>query len=187
VAASVVTGADVDPERLLAEGFEFEGHGDNLAAALAGGACLTWGTRIARIADAPPALAIVLVPAGTVSTTTAREALPEHVLHDDAAFSAARAEPLGAALATGSEELFSEALADRLHEPHRAANAPLLEAVREQLPAEALGATISGSGPSIVVWARLNSGPSCVVELTARYPDVAILPLPASPKGAHAL
>ena len=183
----MVTGSDADPERLLAEGFELEGHGDNLAAALAGGACLTWGKRIARIADTPPALPIVLVPNATVSTTAAREALPEHVPLDDAAFSAGRAALLGAALATGSEELFSEALADRLHEPHRATSAPLLEAVRERLPAGALGATISGSGPSVVVWARMNAGPSCVVELTARYPNIAILPLPASPKGAHAL
>ena len=41
-------------DELLALGIELEGHGDNLAAALTGGVCLTWGTRIARIADTDP-------------------------------------------------------------------------------------------------------------------------------------
>ena len=36
-------------DELLAEGLPLEGHADNLAAALAGGVCLTWDGRIARI------------------------------------------------------------------------------------------------------------------------------------------
>ncbi|HEU0248672.1 MAG TPA: homoserine kinase [Gaiellaceae bacterium] len=187
VAASVVSGRELTPEELLAEGVPLEGHGDNLAAALAGGACLTWGSRIARLADRPPAVPIALVPDATVSTAAARDALPEQVSHADASFTAARATLLGAALATGSGELFAEALADRLHEPHRAAHAPLLEDVRAQLPAGALGATISGSGPTVVVWARDDAVAECVSELGERYPDVDVLSLPASPKGAHAL
>jgi homoserine kinase len=187
VAASVVTGRELTPEELLAEGVALEGHGDNLAAALAGGACLTWGSRIARLADRPPAVPIALVPDATVSTAAARDALPAHVSHADASFTAARATLLGAALASGSPELFAAALADRLHEPHRAAHAPLLEDVRAQLPAGALGATISGSGPTVVVWARDDAVAACVSELGKRYPDVDVLLLPASPKGAHAL
>ena len=186
VAASVVTGRELTTEQLLAEGLELEGHGDNLAAALAGGACLTWETRIARLADRPPAVPIALVPDATVSTAAARDALPEQVSHADASFTAAHAALLGAALATGSGELFAEALADRLHEPHRAAHAPLLEDVRGRLPSRALGATISGSGPTVVVWARDDGVTACVAELAERYPEVDVLPLPASPKGAHA-
>ena len=187
VAATVATGRRADPEELLAEGIELEGHGDNLAAALAGGVCLTWDTRVARVADSPPAVAIALVPQTTVSTAAARDALPAHVLHTDASFTAARATLLGAALASGSDALFAEALDDRLHEPHRAANAPLLAELRERLPAGALGATISGSGPTVVVWARYETVGACAQELSVRYPEVDVLPLPASPKGAHAL
>ena len=187
VAAFTVTGRELTPEELLAEGVELEGHGDNLAAALAGGACLTWGSRIARLADRAPAVPIALVPDATVSTAASRDALPAHVSHADASFTAAHATLLGAALATGSGELFAEALADRLHEPHRAARAPLLEDVRAQLPAGALGATISGSGPTVVVWARDDAVAACVAELQERYPEIDVLPLPASPKGAHAL
>ena len=186
VAACAVAGRPSEPQELLASGVELEGHPDNLAAALAGGVCLTWDGHVERLADRPPAVAVALVPAGTVSTVAARAALPEHVLHADASFTAARAALLGAALATGSAELFAEALDDRLHEPHRAASAPLLERVRAELPEGALGATISGSGPTVVVWARDDSVATCVAELVARYPEIDVLPLPASPKGAHA-
>jgi len=51
VAAAVAEGRAASPEELLAEGIELEDHGDNLAAALAGGVCLTWGRRIARVAE----------------------------------------------------------------------------------------------------------------------------------------
>lgn len=187
VAGSVASGRELTAEHLLAEGLELEGHGDNLAAVLAGGVCLTWGTRIARIAERPPAVPIALVPDATVSTAAARDALPAQVSHADASFTAARATLLGAALATGSGELFAEALADRLHEPYRAANAPLLEDVRARLPAGAVGATISGSGPTVIVWARGESVDGCVAELAGRYPEIDVLLLPASPKGAHAL
>jgi homoserine kinase len=188
VAGAVVTGRELDPESLLAEGIELEGHGDNLAAALAGGVCLTWSTRIVRIADRPPAEIIAVVPrAHRVETTNARAALPERVPHADAAFTAARAAMLGAALASGSAELFAEALADRLHEPYRAATAPLLAAVRERLPTGALGATLSGSGPAVVVWTRPEAATDCGAELAAAFPNERVLRLNVSPHGAGPL
>jgi homoserine kinase len=187
VAAARVAGLAATPEELLAHGIALEGHPDNLAAALAGGVCLTWGTRIARVADNAPAVPIALVPATTVSTAAARDALPAEVTHQDATHTVGRAALLGAALASGSPELFSAALDDRLHEPYRAQGAPLLAQVREQEPTGALGATISGSGPSVIVWARPEEAPACARELAARFPDVSVLSLSVSPEGAHSL
>jgi len=68
VAATLWEGGRPDPERLLEVGLPLEGHADNLAAALAGGACLTWDGRIARVADSAPAVPIAVVPESTVST-----------------------------------------------------------------------------------------------------------------------
>lgn len=187
VAAAAVERLEAGAEELLAEGVELEGHADNLAAALAGGVCLTWDTKIARLADDAPAVPIALVPEATVSTAAARAALPDAVSHTDATFTTGRATLLGAALASGSEELFAAALDDRLHEPYRAANAPLLEEVRADLPPGALGATISGSGPTVVVWARADAVEACVAQLAERYADIDVLAIPASPKGAHTL
>ena len=187
VAGALVAGSDLDPERLLAVGIELEGHGDNLAAALAGGVCLTWDTRIARVADGLPAVPVAVVPEAQVGTAAARAALPESVPHVDAAFTAGRAALLGAALAGGSPELFGAALADRLHEPYRAATAPLLAALREQLPAGALGATLSGSGPTVLVWARPDEADDCAAELAAAFPAERVLRLDVSTAGAGPL
>jgi homoserine kinase len=182
-AASLATGQDLDAERLLRAGLELEGHPDNLAAALAGGACLTWDGRVTRVADAVPAVPIAIVPEATVSTQESRLQLPTQVAHVDAAFTAARATLLGAALASASATLFEAALADRLHEPYRAATAPLLGMVRESLPDGALGATLSGSGPTVVVWARADRLAACVEELEAQYPAELVLPLAVARSG----
>jgi homoserine kinase len=184
VAGAVAAGRDATPDELLALGLELEGHPDNLAAALTGGVCLTWDGNVVRIADTAPATPIAVVPREQVETREARAALPEAVPHADAAFSVARAALLGAAVASGSAELFAAAADDRLHEPYRARRAPLLAAVRERLPAGALAATLSGSGPTVVVWTRPGDGAACVEELAERFPDADVLPLSISPSGA---
>jgi homoserine kinase len=186
VAGALARGDEPDAERLLAVGVEFEGHADNLAAALAGGVCVTWEHRIARLADELPAVPIAVVPDAAVSTVASRAALPASVPHGDAAFTAARAALLGAALAKGSQELFAAALADRLHEPYREANAPLLTAVRTDLPTGALGATLSGSGPTVIVWATEAGAGACEGELTARFADAQVLRLGVATRGAVA-
>jgi homoserine kinase len=184
VAGAIAAGREPIPHELLAEGVDLEGHGDNLAAALAGGACLTWDGRIERIADELPAAPIALVPEATVETAAARAALPPEVPHADAAFTAGRAALLGAALASGSPGLFAAALDDRLHEPYRAATAPLLAAVRAELPAGALGATLSGSGPTVMIWAREDEADAVAAELSDRFPDARVLWLSTSREGA---
>jgi homoserine kinase len=184
VAGALANGSEPDAERLLAAGVDLEGHADNLAAALAGGVCVTWENRIVRVANAPPAVAIAVVPDGIVSTAASRAALPESVPHADAVFTAGRAALLGAALAGGSRELFAAALADRLHEPYRAADAPVLGAVRGEPPAGALGATLSGSGPTVIVWATEAAAAECRRELVDRFPAAQVLQLGVAARGA---
>jgi homoserine kinase len=187
VAAAIISGLEPSVERLLAAGVELEGHADNLAAALAGGVTLTSEGRVSRLADDAPAAPIALVPPARVNTREARAALPQKVSHRDASYTATRAAYLGAALATGSPELFAEALDDRLHEPYRAANAPLLAAVRADLPPGALGATISGSGPTVIAWARPEAAVAVAAELGHRYPEVEVMRLNVTPTGAGPL
>lgn len=177
VAGARAAGREAGAEELLALGLPLEGHADNLAAALAGGVCLTWDDRIERIADAPPAEVTALIPAEEVDTQTSRRALPTELPHADAAWSAGRAAMLGAALASGDTDLFAAALGDRLHEPYRS---PFLADVRERLPRGALGATLSGSGPTVIVWSR----EPVADELRALHPGVEVLQLAASAEGA---
>jgi homoserine kinase len=184
VAGARIAGVDLDPERLLAEGVDLEGHPDNLAAALAGGVTLTWEGRIVHVADELPAAPIAIVPEATVSTAAARDSLPATVPYEDAAFTAGRAALLGAAVARGSPELFGAAIHDRIHEPYRAANAPLLGAVRHHLPEGALGATLSGSGPTVIVWAREDAVDACEAALAAAHADASVIRFTVSTEGA---
>lgn len=187
VAGAIASGRDADAGELLGLGLDLEGHPDNLAAALTGGVCLTWAGRIARIADGAPAEPVAVVPPGLVETRAARAALPEQVPFADAAHTVARAALLGAGLAGGSTELFAAAADDRLHEPFRAANAPVLAAVRDPLPADAVAATLSGSGPTVIVWARPGASEACAAELAERFPEANVRPLAISSKGAGPL
>jgi len=59
----------------------------------------------------------------------------------------------------------------------------VLDAVRTELPTSAVGATLSGSGPTVIVWAE--DAEACVRELERRFPDEEVLPLRVSSEGAH--
>src|SRR3990170_1802923 len=117
VAASLSEGRWPEAEPLLARALELEIHADNLAAALAGGVCLTWESegaqRIARIAQSLPLVPIALVPEARVGTEAARAALPGGGPHRDAAFTAGRPGALGAGLVAGAAGLPPAAV------PHR--------------------------------------------------------------------
>ncbi|HEY1564747.1 MAG TPA: homoserine kinase [Gaiellaceae bacterium] len=180
VAGAWAAGIAPSVEELLAAGLPLEGHADNLAPALAGGVCLTWEGQVARVADDLPALPIAVIPETRVSTAESRRALPDSVLHEDAAFTAARAALLGAAIASGDARLFAASQEDRLHEPYRAATAPLLAELRAALPDGALGATLSGSGPTVIVWAERDISE----ELRARHPQHEVLALGVAQAGA---
>jgi homoserine kinase len=173
---------EADVETLLARGLALESHSDNLAAALAGGVTLTWEGAVARVAEELPFEPVAVVPSTRVGTSAAREVLPDAIPHRDAVFTLARAALLGAGAATGRGDWFRAALADRVHEPYRG-NA-LLDEIRAELPDGAVGATLSGSGPTVIVWAEDSR--SSTTALERRYPAHRVLPLAVSPLGAHA-
>jgi homoserine kinase len=184
VAGALAVGAEPSADELLAEGIDLEGHADNLAAALAGGVCLTWEGRIARIADDVPATPIAVIPEDRVNTAESRATLPQTVAHADAVFTAGRAALLGAALARGDDSLFAAGADDRLHEPYRAGRAPHLAAIRDDLPDGALGATLSGSGPTVIVWARTPLAAAVAAELARRITEHDVRQLSIAKEGA---
>jgi homoserine kinase len=181
VAAAKWSSQELELEDLLARGGPLEGHSDNLAACLAGGACLTWAGRIERLADSLPVTPVAVIPRELVRTADARDALPSQVPHADAAFNVARAALLGAGVARGDAGLLAAAFEDRLHEPYRPS--ALLDAIRADLPVGAVGATLSGSGPTVIVWAE--DAEACAAGLAARFAGETVLTLPVSAEGAH--
>ena len=167
-------------DALLALGAPLEGHADNLAAALLGGVTLTDGSRAWRIADSLPFDLVLVIPERRTATGESRASLPDPVSRDDAVFSAVHASLLGAGLASGDSALLARALDDRLHEPYRPS--PILAELRAGLPGGAVGATLSGSGPSVLVWA--DDADRAATELRERFPAERVLPLGVARSGA---
>ncbi len=145
-------------ECLLTLATEFEGHPDNAAPAILGGATIAYvseGTaRAARIpvrGIAPTAI----VPVAELSTSRSRGALPSYVSHSDAAFNSARSGLLALAL-SGQPELLLAATEDRLHQSYRADVMPETAELLAQLRADGIPAVVSGAGPSVLVLSELS-------------------------------
>jgi homoserine kinase len=171
---------------LLGLACELEGHPDNVAAALNGGLTLAWtgGGGVSAIGFGVPAAAFVaVVPDERLSTEQARAALPEQVPFGDAVHTAARAALLVAALAGDDPALLRDALDDRLHEPYRAPLAPALAAVRERVSGldEVYGATLSGAGPSVLVWCEPGAEQRVAEQLA--LPGASAWPLRVADRG----
>jgi homoserine kinase len=190
VAGGAVAGQDVPAQELLALGLDLEGHADNLAAALFGGVCVAWHSnghvRAARIAADLPLASILTVPVARTNTAASRNGLPANVTHEDAAANAGFAALLGAAIASGDAGLLGDALHDRLHEQYRVDSTPLLRLLQEHAPDGAAGITLSGSGPSVVVWAAPDRAADVAAELERTLPDdTRVLPLRVAQEGAR--
>ena len=134
-----------------------EGHPDNVAPCLLGGLTIAWlqdGNARAVRRDVDQAVVpVVFVPPFTASTEFARGLLPDTVPHVDAAFAAARAALLVAAL-TGTPQALFDATEDRLHQSYRASAMPEAYQLVEHLRAARHPAVISGAGPTVLVLAR---------------------------------
>jgi homoserine kinase len=153
---------------LFALAAELEGHPDNVGAALHGGVVICAEGRVHRFEPPMGLEAVLVVPDGGVSTASAREALPPEVPLPDAVFNVAHAALLTLGLATADWELIGEGLRDRLHQPRRAHLYPRSAGLLERAPQlGALGATISGAGPSVMVWTHFEQT-GAVVEALSR-------------------
>lgn len=171
---------------LLAHATELEGHPDNAAAALLGGIVICADGRAQRL-DPPAGLeAVLVVPHDVVRTKLARAALPPEVPIQEAVFNVAHGALLALGLATGDPELIARGLADRLHQDRRAHLFPRsAELVRDAAGLGALGATISGAGPTVLVWTQQDSTGAVIERLRPRADGWAdVLRAPFEPLGA---
>jgi homoserine kinase len=169
---------------VLALAADVEGHPDNVAAAVHGG-IVVFADGVATRVEPPVSLeAVLVVPREAVATSAARAALPDMVPLADAAFNVAHGALLALGLATGDLDLVSRGLADRLHQPHRAhlfpRSAEVIERARDW---GALGATLSGAGPTVLVWCQFDQTATVVERLrreTAGWASVQRAPFEAA-------
>ena len=159
VAADHLFELGLDRDELYAHAVEIEGHPDNVGAALYGGFVLCPrpedGVPPAPVRFEPPEgfEAGLVIPAEPVATAEARAALPATVELDDAVANVAAASQLVLGIERSDLGLISRGLADRLHQPARGPLYPRsLELLARAREFGALGATISGAGPSVLLW-----------------------------------
>jgi len=169
----------------------FEGHPDNAAPAILGGATISWtspdGPHATQLPLHPDVVPVVLVPAERCATKTARGVLPARVPHADAAFTAGRAALLVQALGHRPELLF-EATEERLHQSYRSAVMPATWELVRDLRTAGQAAVISGAGPSVLVLERASDGDRGArgrAEVLAGRPGWRVL-TPGFADGAHA-
>ncbi len=164
---------------------ELEGHPDNVAAALHGGFVICDGGEPVRF-DPPAGLEAVLArPPAEVRTETARAALPEEVPLADAVYNVARASLLVLGLARDDLSLVARGLSDRLHQPRRRSLYPESMDLVDRAPEwGAVGATISGAGPTVLLWSHWQSTGAIVERLRAEVPDWHVSRATFAPGGA---
>lgn len=157
-------------EELFGYALRFEDHGDNLAPSLLGGlvvACVVERTGQARSLVTvkrawPEDVKIVLcIPEFEMDTTQMRGVLPREASLTDAVFNIQRAALLQALISERRFELFSEALRDRLHQPHRVPHGPgLADVLRMNGTTHnhpgLLGVAVSGAGSTMIAFATEN-------------------------------
>lgn len=145
---------DLYPFALIGEAVASGGrHGDNLGPMLLGGLVLSTAERLVRV-PVPDAWHSVLVhPDAILETRRAREALKGHYALGEFVSQSANLALLLAGCHAGDAGLVRAGLQDVLIEPRRA---PLIAgfdaAKRAALESGAMGASISGAGPSVFGW-----------------------------------
>jgi homoserine kinase len=178
-------------EQMLVKASELEGHPDNVAAAIYGGfvICGTgdWGEPLAARFSPPEELeGIAVIPPEEVSTRLAREAIPAEVPLADAVANVSAAAQLVLGLQTADLALVGRGLADAIHQPRRRDLYPgSMEIVDAAAELGALGATISGAGPTVLVWTTWQDAGNVAAALEARCAGWAeVRRLPFTPQGA---
>ncbi|HYH53811.1 MAG TPA: homoserine kinase [Solirubrobacterales bacterium] len=178
-------------EEMLARATAIEGHPDNVAAAIYGGFVVCGigedGAPTAARFDPPEGLeGIVVIPPDEVSTELAREAIPDQVPLADAVANVSAAAMLVLGLRSSDLDLLSRGLDDHLHQPRRRHLYPRsMEIVDSARELGALGATISGAGPTVLVWTTWQDAGNVAAALEARCAGWAeVKRLPFSPLGA---
>jgi len=145
---------------------ELDNAPDNSAASLMGGFVIAVDGEAVRFEPPDGLEGVLVVPDEPVKTAQARAALSADVSREDAVFNIAHASLLTLGLASGDLDLVARGLEDRLHQDARSHLFPRsVELLGQAREAGALGATISGAGPTVLAWTSYETTGSVVDRL----------------------
>jgi homoserine kinase len=165
---------------------ELEGHPDNVAAALLGGfvICAAGGDPV-RFDPAPGLEGVLVIPPEEVATRDARAAMPADVPIGEAVHNVGHAALLVLGLAKDDFSLIGRGLRDRLHQPRRRPLYPRsMELVERAEELGAVGATISGAGPTVLFWCHWQQTATVVERARAEADGCEVRRVTFAPGGA---
>jgi homoserine kinase len=166
---------------------ELEGHPDNVAAAVHGGfvICPGPGEEPVRFDPAPGLEGVVAIPDHEVPTAEARAAMPTELPLPEAVHNVGHAALLVLGLAKDDFSLIGRGLHDLVHQPRRSRLYPRsMELVERAEELGAVGATISGAGPTVLFWCHWQQTGGLVERLKTEAPDCEVRRVTFSPGGA---
>lgn len=156
VAANHLLGNPFSSQELFRLAVHREGHPDNVGPSLFGGVVVaSWDGEEAHAVQAPlpPFTVVAAIPEVPLATSRSRKALPGRLGFGEAVLGSSRANLLTAALFAGDWDAFRVGLRDRFHQPYRSPLVPGLDRVLQGAVRHgALGAALSGAGPTMVVF-----------------------------------
>ncbi|HYT63162.1 MAG TPA: homoserine kinase [Gemmatimonadales bacterium] len=170
---------NLTPQQIVEIATAIEGHPDNVAPAVYGGAVLSVRTP-SGLVSTPLSVAaglelVLVVPPFPSDTKAARALLPKTLPHSDAVLAASRAAALVQGLSSGDGALLGAALDDVLHVPFRRARIPGYDAVvRAAQDAGAFGATLSGAGSAILAIAPRERSTAVGAAMIAAWREIGI-------------
>jgi homoserine kinase len=165
---------------------ELEGHPDNVAAALHGGFVVAADSSAPVRLEPPVGLEGVLaIPDHDVPTAEARSVMPDQVPLDELVTNMRFVSRLVLGLSKNDLSLIASGLHDAVHQPRRRSLYPRsMELLERAEGMGALGATISGAGPTVLFWSHWEQTGALVEQLKKEAPDCEIRRVTFAPGGA---
>jgi homoserine kinase len=165
---------------------ELEGHPDNVAAALHGGFVVAGDSSPPVRLDPPVGLeAVLAIPDHDVPTAEARRLMPDEIPLDELVTNVRFVSRLVLGLSKNDLSLIASGLHDAVHQPRRGSLYPRsMELLERAEPMGALGATISGAGPTVLFWSHWEQTGTLVEQLKKEAPDCEISRVTFAPGGA---
>lgn len=162
-------------EKFLYELAFLEGHPDNTTPAYLGGFVFSY-IEVDKLVyfsyEFPNTIDMYLfIPALETETNHSRKKLPQYYSIEDVVFNLSRVTTWMQFLKSGNFEELRLAVQDRVHTPYRIRQLPFLEQVSEELIKLGACFTLSGSGPSLLIFLPRNSNPNFKEELRGKILD----------------
>ncbi len=189
--ANQLCSLQLTPKEKLNWASHFEGHPDNVGAALFGGLVITAVTKdnkIEFIQNSELNLDLVLfIPDFELKTDASRKVLPNEYTREVAATANGISNVMIAGFLSGNYQLAGQMMEEDLfHEPYRAPLIPNYKDIRRQ--AKELGAwgtVISGAGPTMISFAPKGTGASIAKQLQTQYADYTVEHMEIDRKGLY--